>query len=78
MADNCIYALKAVGTKENREKLLEIMKNDYENTEKDPIRMWRLFSAEEDTPNKDENSIIIVGDCAWSIATCMFKGVCSC
>lgn len=72
MANNCGYALKAVGKKENLQKLAEIMQRDYNCTSEDLPHLWRIFSAEIDDITEDE--IYIYGDCAWSVYSCMFDG----
>ena len=72
MPNICLYEMKAVGKKENVDKLVEIMNNDYNAT-----HMWRIFSADTNIisePTDNPYSIIIYGDCAWSVYSCMFDG----
>lgn len=75
MPNLCSYELKAVGTKENQQKLLETMKADYKIDKNDPIHMWRIFDADEYRDDTiSDNEMIISGNCAWSVHSCMFDG----
>ena len=68
MANNCLYTMKIIGTKENCEKWLELLNNyDIEN------HFYRIFSTdvyEEETTTDGNTVMCISGDCAWSIESC--------
>ena len=66
MANNCFYELRALGKKQDLDELVAIL--NYKR-EKD-CYLARIFSA--DVVDGTESSIDIVGDCAWSVYSCMF------
>lgn len=64
MANNCCYSMRAVSrSKENLERLVSIMK--YKDNE---FFIYRCFSAVDEEIQEDGNlnSLMIIGDCAWS------------
>lgn|SRR5574344_3115569 len=70
MPNYCNYKLLAKGKKDNLERLLIIMKREYDEGK----HMWRIFEAEGYYVDKENTSIIISGYCAWSVWSCMFNG----
>lgn len=81
MANDCDYEMKVVGSKEDIEEFLKVMKADYDycnmtfNFERH--MGGRVFEAEPTDIVEQENgkfSIIISGYCAWSVYSCMFEG----
>lgn len=83
MPNYCSFELKAVGKKENLIKLHEIMNRRYNCTKNDEEHLWRVFEAEEcdnsfefknENCDKNEDFIVILGYCAWSVYSCMFDG----
>jgi len=75
MPNLCSYGMKVVGTKENKDKLLEIMKRGYDCTKEDDIHMWRVFDAYRNSYKGDDEELYFIGgNCAWSVYSCMFDG----
>ena len=82
MPNYCSYDMKVKA--KNKENLLEFIKiiqsdYDYNNNKFTAARhLWRVFEAdcEEDEIEESEDcfSIIIYGDCAWSVNCCMLEG----
>lgn len=73
MANNCFYDLKAVGTKESLDELVQILQ--YEHPE---LRMYRIFSAEvyeEGINSNQDRYITACGDVAWSISSSMLRDI---
>ena len=84
MPNYCNYGMVIKGKKEDREKLVDYLKSDY-NYERDPktdtyilkrceadkhfSRVFEVFPCEED----DERTYVS-GDCAWSVKSCMLTG----
>lgn len=70
----------AITGKENKvEELIQIMQNRYDGTPDEPLHLWRVFSADETMrmrydDTKDVVTVTIDGECAWSVASCMFEG----
>ena len=70
MANNCFYTMKVVGDrKENIEEFISFMNYTHPSGK----HFARIFSADPDPieENNGRYSTIIVGDCAWSVASCM-------
>ncbi len=67
----CSYRIIAAGYQSNINYFLQIMQNDYDKT-----HMYRIFEALPDYQTQYGlwKRIEIVGDCAWSIWSCMFPG----
>ena len=68
MANNCFYAMKIVGKKENCDRWVELMENyDLEN------HFWHMFNVdvyEEETTTDGDTVMYLNGDCAFSIESC--------
>lgn len=72
MANNCIYTMKVIGnSREDVNAFVDMM--TYENKER---YFARIFSADPyDEEEKDGRySVMIAGDCAWSVYSCMCSG----
>ena len=72
MPNYCNYLLKVKGNKENCKKFHEIME-DYDL----PRHFWRVFEADIYNEEETENGYVmeIGGTCAWSVYSCMCKGL---
>ena len=72
MPNLCSYLLKVKGSKENCEKFHAIME-DYDL----PKHFWRVFEADIFNEEETEDGYVmeIGGSCAWSVRSCMCKGV---
>ena len=73
MPNYCYYEMHVRGNRENIEEFRNVMTN-YEL----PRHFWRVFSADADYSDPDENGLIvatITGDCAWSVHSCMCIGI---
>lgn len=77
MPNYCNYELKAKGEKENLEKLIEIMNNNYNMSEEDPLHMFRIFEATPTFDNEEKTFLTVRGYCAWSVYSCMMEGACT-
>ena len=81
MPNYCNYEMKVVGKKENIEEFIKIMNSNYNyrTMEFDYERHMGggVFEAEDDGIRKqgDLYETIIMGDCAWSVHSCMFDDV---
>ena len=70
MANNCFYEMKVVGDKKkNIEEFISLL--NY--THPDGKCFARIFSADANPIEEKDGkySVLISGDCAWSVATCM-------
>ena len=74
MPNYCNYELKAKGEKENLEKLIEILNNNYNMSEEDPLHMFRIFEATPTFDNEEKTFLTVRGYCAWSVYSCMMEG----
>ena len=84
MPNYCSFSLKAVGKKENLEKLQEYLKQDYDYNDKKNyptgkhfFRVFEVYTNESITAideDKDIHEMIVDGECAWSVFSCMFSG----
>ena len=80
MANNCFYSMYVKGTKDNVEDFIKVIKSnyDYGTMEFEYDRhMFRVFSADEgelEVLDNDTYGVVINGDCAWSVASCMLEG----
>lgn len=77
MPNYCNYELKAKGEKENLEKLIEILNNNYNMSEEDPLHMFRIFEATPTFDNEEKTFLTVRGYCAWSVYSCMMEGFCT-
>ena len=77
MPNECSYQMKVEGLPENVDKFIKLLNMDYDSETKEK-HFWRVFQADvyEAYINKNENTkiAIIIGDCAWSVHTCMRSG----
>ena len=75
MPNICSYEMKVIGIKENLDKFVEVLQNDYHIGDKDnKLHMYRVFEAEmfdEEQLSNDKYEYSIYGTCAWSVASCM-------
>jgi len=81
MANNCMYEMRVVGkNKENVEKFIEYMKSGYNYNAMDFDAEYhiggRVFEADTLGVEKEDGGYgaTIIGDCAWSVWTCMMAG----
>lgn len=77
MPNICEFQMRITGDEQAVDELITIIKNDYNGSPADPLHFWRVFSAEEGEKYVHKYGVItadIIGDCAWSIATCMREG----
>lgn len=80
MPNYCDYEMKIKGSKEAIARVLACLKADYNYNEGKPEHkhFFRVFQAEEEgepTKNPDGTYTLIVwGDCAWSVSSCMLDG----
>ena len=75
----CTYEMAITGNKNKVEELIQIMQNDYNCTPDEPLHLWRVFNAYENTRESYDNTediitVVIDGDCAWSVQSCMLEG----
>lgn len=79
MPNYCNYSMCVVGTQENIEEFIKVMKADYDynNMEFGHDRhMFRVFEAECDEIEERYDGryqVVINGYCAWSVASCMLE-----
>lgn len=79
MPNLCSYSMCVKGNKENVEEFIKVIKAhyDYGTMEFSYDRhLFRVFDADYDEIEQvgdDVYQAIIYGDCAWSVATCMFE-----
>lgn len=84
MPNYCSYAMVVKGKKENVDEFINIIQAgyNYHSDEKPSRHMFRIFEADvidyEDREVSPEGDAIyrahIIGDCAWSVHSCMFEG----
>ena len=76
MPNICGYSMSITGKESQVNELIQIMQNDYDGTPNEPLHLWRVFSAEEVSREVKDDlvTVLISGDCAWSVGTCMFEG----
>lgn len=75
MANNCMYTMKVIGNREEDiDEFVNMLNYEYEGR-----RFARIFSADSYEKNYEEEthrwSVKIVGDCAWSVYSCMCSGI---
>ena len=73
MANNCDFELMVRGKQENVDTFFRYL-TDYDNS---PKNFARIFSAEIDSESVNDEGIktmMIFGDCAWSVYSCMCEG----
>ena len=79
MANNCFYSMYVKGSKEDVEEFIKVIKADYDyGTMKfsHDRHMFRVFSADEvEIEKRDDGKygVVINGDCAWSVQSCMLE-----
>lgn len=79
LSNCCYYSMKVKGTKEEVEEFIQVVKADYDyNTMEFSFdrHLQKVFTAEDDDIEViDSNtcSVIICGECAWSVAVCMLE-----
>ena len=79
MPNYCGYSMCVKGTKENIEEFIKVIKADYDyNSMKftHDRHFYRVFEAYYDEIEEmcdGTYQVIINGDCAWSVNTCMFE-----
>ena len=56
------------------EKLIEILNNNYNMSEEDPVHMFRIFEATPTFDNEEKTFLTVRGYCAWSVYSCMMEG----
>ena len=72
MANNCLYTMKVIGdSKENVDAFVAML--TYENQER---YFARIFSADpyDEEEKNGRYSVMVAGDCAWSVHSCMCSG----
>ena len=87
MPNYCSYSMKVKGTHENIEQFIKIIQTDYmynkdgacinpDTNEPVERHFWRVFEAYvvDDETENEVRSVIINGDCAWSVTSCMCDG----
>lgn len=88
MPNLCNYSMKVTGAPENVEKFINIIQVNYMYKEDGTCinpntgemvdrHFWRVFEAyiEDDEIENNIRSVIIGGDCAWSVHSCMCSGL---
>lgn len=85
MPNYCDFEMKVNGTKENLDKFYNYLKADYYynsdgslqscTADKHLFRIFEVYLGTEGIYKEDENhTCIILGQCAWSVYSCMFEG----
>lgn len=77
MPNICSYEMIVTGNYDSVCEFIDIMKADYDCVSKDPVHMWRVFSAEASLDAEYNNDVVsfkIYGECAWSVSSCMTLG----
>ena len=83
MANNCFYQMKVQGKVESVDEFIKIIQADYnysdENKQVPERHLWRVFEACVDDEYIDDGikTVMISGDCAWSVYSCMCDGACT-
>lgn len=78
MPNYCGYDMKVIGVKEKVEEFIKVLKADYSYSNNNfsfDRHMFRVFDAAvyDEEINDDNYIAYINGNCAWSVATCMFE-----
>lgn len=79
MPNYCYYSMCVKGKKENVEEFEKVLKADYAYSTMEfshDRHLFRVFSAESDGIEEVDHGVYqqtFTGDCAWSVATCMFE-----
>lgn len=87
MPNICNFSMKVTGNPENVEKFIDIIQADYFIRQDGTCidfytkqiverHFWRVFEAEviDDKTKNNVRSVIINGECAWSVFSCMCSG----
>lgn len=80
MPNYCCYNMQVTGEKkENIEEFIQVLQADYNYRTKEftaPRHMFRVFTADPSdiVPYHGKYACNIVGDCAWSVYSCMMEG----
>ena len=79
MANNCMYEMKVVGSKEAINRVVTCLKAHYNYSVAKPEHkhFFRVFEAYDDKIEKigdNTYSVFVWGDCAWSVSSCMLSG----
>lgn len=83
MANNCFYQMQIQGKEEGVDEFIKIIQADYNYNEENkcvPERhLWRVFEAcvDDEYINDGIKTVMISGDCAWSVYSCMCDGACT-
>ena len=79
MANNCFSSMYVKGSKEDVEEFIKVIKADYDYGTMEfshDRHMFRVFSADDgelEKRNDGKYGVVINGDCAWSVASCMLE-----
>ena len=79
MPNYCNYSMCVIGRKENVEEFIKVIKADYNYGTMEfsyDRHLFRVFDADYDEIEQvgdNAYQVIIDGDCAWSVATCMLE-----
>lgn len=79
MPNICLYSMCVKGKKENIEEFIKVIKVDYDYGTMEfthDRHLFRVFSADDngiEQVDDDVYEVIINGDCAWSVSSCMFE-----
>lgn len=80
MPNICLYSMCVKGKKENIEEFIKVIQADYDYDKMKfthDRHLFRVFSADdngiEQVDDNDVYEVIINGDCAWSVGSCMFE-----
>ena len=77
MPNYCDYSMCVIGRKENVEEFIKVIKADYNYVTMEfsyDRHLFRVFEADYDEIEQIEGDVyqvIINGDCAWSVSSCM-------
>lgn len=80
MPNICSFSMKIIGKSEAVREMVQVVKADYDYTKNQfsfNRHLWRVFEAdvtEENYVNDGNSYVIINGECAWSISSCMLDG----
>lgn len=73
MANNCFFEMKVTGNKESVETLIKMLKWKDEFEESGLGRVYDIYEIYREEPVNEIVSVILYGDCAWSVLTAMRK-----
>ena len=79
MPNYCYYQMCVRGKKENVERFIKVIQADYNYSSMEfsyDRHMFRVFEADYDElekVGKNDYRVIISGDCAWSVSSCMLN-----